>query len=99
VLASGVNECWWKASAAPQPKLCVSSRVSMAQITAARPAEEKRWGVKPTQAIREAKKQIPNLDSCCPFYESLYVNPKESTGFTGGARQMNPGFTESRGWQ
>jgi len=25
------------------------------------------------------------------------VNPKESKGFTRGARQMNPGFTESRG--
>jgi len=31
------------------------------------------------------------------FMKSLYVNPKESKGFTSGARQMNPGFTQSRG--
>jgi len=34
-----------------------------------------------------------------PFYESLYVNPKKSKGFTSGARQLNPEFTESREWQ
>ena len=33
------------------------------------------------------------------FYESLYVKPKESKGSTSNARQMNPGFTESSGWQ
>jgi len=27
------------------------------------------------------------------------VNPKEPKRFTSGARQMGPGFTESRGWQ
>ena len=32
------------------------------------------------------------------FYESVYVNPKKSEGLTSGARQMNPGFTDSRGW-
>jgi len=34
-----------------------------------------------------------------PVCESLYVHPKESKGFASGARQTNPGFTESRGWQ
>ena len=53
----------------------------------------------PTWAIRAAKRSTPNLDSFWPIYESLYVNPKEPKGFTSGARQMNPGFTESRGWQ
>jgi len=52
-----------------------------------------------TWAIRAAKTKIPNLDSVGPIYKSLYVNPKESKGFTSGARQMNPGFTESRWWQ
>jgi len=44
-------------------------------------------------AQRAAKKTIPNLDS------GWYTNPMESNEFTSGARQMNPGFTESRGWQ
>ena len=34
-----------------------------------------------------------------PFYESLYVNPKESNGSTSGAGQINPGCSESSGWQ
>jgi len=38
----------------------------------------------PTWAIRAAKNKIPNLDFLGPLYESLYVNPKESKGFTSG---------------
>jgi len=53
----------------------------------------------PTRVIRAAKKNILNLDCFCHFFESLYAKPKESKGFTSGARQTNPGFTESRGWQ
>jgi len=49
--------------------------------------------------IRAAKTKSRVWILVNPFYESLYVNLRESKGFTSGARQTNPGFTESRGWQ